>query len=285
MVGADHHAAHRRREARQAIARSTPDAAVLVSRLDEFLAQASAALTEAPALEGELRWSYGYTWTLQGVHGTRSGLKRRHSLAELALERTAEPLAALALARGAGDLRPILAEARRTLLRSQFHDSIAGCTDPVARVEARSRTPPRSRPHRAGRSTRSSGTIRTGRGNGHGRRRSRWWRGNQARRRGVAIADLTWFRRDVSVGPPGSRAPEWAVPVQRRHRRRARGLPFQPLGRALGRSGLTRRTTTPTRTRSRSPGAVPSTGRGRDLSPRNGGGRRAAVGGGAAGRV
>jgi hypothetical protein len=81
MVGADHHAAHRTlMSARQAIARSTPDAAVLVSRLDEFLAQASAALTEAPALEGELRWSYGYTWTLR-----RGGpAQRRLSLAELA---------------------------------------------------------------------------------------------------------------------------------------------------------------------------------------------------------
>ena len=84
-------------------------------------------------LEGELRWSYGYTWTLQGVHATRAPLKRLHAEAELALERMAEPLAALALWHAGRDHRPLLANAWRTLLRSQFHDSIGGCTsDAVA---------------------------------------------------------------------------------------------------------------------------------------------------------
>ncbi len=87
-----------------------------------------------PALRGELRWSYGYTWTLQGVHGTRAALKRRHAEAELWLERVAEPLAALAAGLGRRHPGSVLRSAWRTLLRSQFHDSIGGCTsDPVAR--------------------------------------------------------------------------------------------------------------------------------------------------------
>ena len=96
-------------------------------------------LTALPVLCGELRWSYGYTWTLQGVHGTRAPLKRRHSLVELALGRMAEPLAALAQATRGGDRRPLLHHAWRTLLQSEFHDSIAGTTsDAVARrVELR----------------------------------------------------------------------------------------------------------------------------------------------------
>src|SRR5207253_186053 len=46
----------------------------------------------------------------------------------------AEPLAALAATTGRGDRRPLLRDAWRALVRSQFHDSIGGCTsDPVAR--------------------------------------------------------------------------------------------------------------------------------------------------------
>src|SRR5947199_28179 len=88
---------------------------------------------------GVVRWSYRYTWTLQGVHATRAPLKRRSSAAELFLERLAEPLAALARRAGGRDRRPLLELAWRTLVRCQFHDSIAGCaSDDVARaVEAR----------------------------------------------------------------------------------------------------------------------------------------------------
>jgi mannosylglycerate hydrolase len=241
MVGADHHAAHRALlDARQAIARSTPDAAVLVSRLDEFLAQAAAALDDAPAVEGELRWSYGYTWTLQGVHGSRARLKRRHALAELALERTAEPLAALAAARGRGEFRPLLAEAWRTLLRSQFHDSIAGCTaDAVAvRVEARIEDVATL----AAETARRAFDALTGNDPDRARERPEEttpalvvWNPAARRRGGVAIADLTWLRRDVLVGPPGSRTPRaGSSPSAAELAAAVGGLPFQPLGRASG---------------------------------------------------
>ncbi len=97
FVGADHHAVHPEFcRLRDLLAEIEPECQVRISRLDEFLTAASREAGLVPALRGELRWSYGYTWTLQGVHGTRAALKRRHSEAELWLERIAEPLSALA---------------------------------------------------------------------------------------------------------------------------------------------------------------------------------------------
>lgn len=129
-VGADHHAAPVGiGRVRDLLAAHEPEAAVRVSRFDEFLhavAAETAAADGLPALHGELRWSYGYTWTLQGVQATRAPLKRRHAEAELLLERVAEPLAALVGARALGDWRPLLDETWRALVRSQFHDSIGG---------------------------------------------------------------------------------------------------------------------------------------------------------------
>ena len=134
FVGADHHAAHPAvGRLRNLLAELEPEAEVRVSRLDEYFAAAASYGDDLPRLQGELRWSYGYTWTLQGVHATRAPLKRLHAEAELALERMAEPLAALALWHAGRDHRPLLANTWRTLLRSQFHDSIGGCTsDAVA---------------------------------------------------------------------------------------------------------------------------------------------------------
>ncbi|HYC33190.1 MAG TPA: hypothetical protein VEB59_12950 [Gemmatimonadales bacterium] len=245
MVGADHHAAHPALLAAAAdIAAREPHHEVRVSRLDEFLGLAAAESGGLPVVEGELRWSYGYTWTLQGVHGTRAALKRKHSLVELALERAAEPLAALALALGVGDSRALLDAAWRMLLRSQFHDSLAGCTaDAVARrVEARiedagtiaeeiarasadrllGNDPDRARDHPE--STAPALVV---------------WNPAARPRAGVAIADLTWLRRDVLVGPPGARKPRvGASPAREDVAEAVGGLPFQMLGRALGHERL-----------------------------------------------
>ena len=88
-----------------------------------------------PALRGELRWSYGYTWTLQGVHGTRARAQaaaRRGGALARARGRAARR--ARRAACGARSPCRCSASAWRTLLRSQFHDSIGGCTsDAVAR--------------------------------------------------------------------------------------------------------------------------------------------------------
>src|SRR5439155_15080507 len=192
-----------------------------------------------------LRWSYGYTWTLQGVHATRAPLKRRHAEAELWLERVAEPLAALAATTGRGDRRPLLRDAWRALVRSQFHDSIGGCTsDPVARrvagrledVELAAREIART-------------SLDALVGNDPDRARDRpeetaprlvlWNPVPRARQGAVVVADLTWFRRDVLVGPPGGREP------RRGDGARAIALlgpdgpiPLQLLGRASGQERL-----------------------------------------------
>src|SRR5437773_1909133 len=97
LIGADHHAAHPAvSRLRELLAELEPRSAFRVSRLDEFLQLAGEGAKPAP-LDGELRWSYRYAWTLQGVHATRAPLKRRATAAELSLERLAEPLAALVL--------------------------------------------------------------------------------------------------------------------------------------------------------------------------------------------
>jgi mannosylglycerate hydrolase len=221
FVGADHHAAHPALgRLRDLLADLESESVVKVSRLDEFF-QAVAREAQLPTLRGELRRSAGYTWSLQGVHGTRAPLKRRHAEAELLLERLAEPLAGLSLSRSGGDRRPLLRRAWRLLIQSQFHDSICGCTsDAVARrVEARIEDAAE-----LGREiARVSLNDLLGNDPDLAREdpertepRLVLWNPVPRQRQGIVIADLSWFARDVLVGPPGSRrarrgtAPQWA---------------------------------------------------------------------------
>ncbi len=220
-IGADHHAAPvALGRVRDLVAALEPDADVRISRFDEFLHAVGAAADGLPALHGELRWSYGYTWTLQGVQATRAPLKRRHAAVELLLERTAEPLAALAGAGGLGDGRPLLDDTWRALVRSQFHDSIGGCTsDAVARRVAGRLD---DAAHAAGEIARAALDALLGNlpdvARDHPERaapRLVLWNPVARPRAGlVLVADFTWFRRDVLVGPPGERAPRTA-PVAR----------------------------------------------------------------------
>lgn len=214
FVGADHHAPHPDvPRLRDLLAELDPQSAFRVSRLDEFFQTAAEGAKPTP-LTGELRWSYRYAWTLQGVHGTRAPLKRRYSAAELTLARMAEPLAALARRWGGRDRRPVLELAWRALVRCQFHDAIAGCTsDVVARaveerlagVEALGAELVRGSVHdlvrhdpdiARERAAAAAPTLVV-------------WNAAARPRRGVMIADITLFRRDVPVGPPapGHRAP------------------------------------------------------------------------------
>jgi len=219
FVGADHHSAHPAvGRLRDRLAELEPDNQVRVSRLDEFCAAAGAEAPDPVEISGELRWSYGYTWTLQGVHGSRASLKRRHGEAELWLERVAEPLAALAETARSLDHRPLLRHGWRTLIRSQFHDSLAGCTsDAVARrVETRledaeliARGVARASLHAlvghdpdAIREQDASVAPALMLWNPVARAR-----GGAGGGGGVVIADTTWFRRDVLVGPAGGRTP------------------------------------------------------------------------------
>jgi alpha-mannosidase len=212
FIGADHSAGHPELDRlRDRLAEIDPQSAFRVSRLDEFLQAAADGATPAP-LEGELRWSYRYTWTLQGVHGTRAPLKRRYGQAELSLTRLAEPLAALARRAGGRDRRALLELAWRPLVRSQFHDTLAGCTsDAVAEALAArlasvevltreivqgavldlARRDPAA--PLSGAAERASALV--------------LWNPAARGRRGVVVADMTLFRRDVLVGPPGPRTP------------------------------------------------------------------------------
>jgi alpha-mannosidase len=213
FVGADHHAAHPDvTRLRERIAEQEPDAGVRVSRLDEFLEAAAASAHAVPEIAGELRWSYGYTWTLQGVHGTRAPLKRRNARTELALERFAEPLAALARRSGGRDRAPLLAGAWRALVRAHFHDSIGGCShDAVARaMEGRFAD--------AAAVAREISITSLAELIGHDADRARdtpdaWtpalaiWNPAARPRGGIVVADATFFRGDVLVGPPGTRRP------------------------------------------------------------------------------
>ncbi len=238
FVGADHHAAHPAiGRVREGLAALEPGADVRVSSLTEYLAAAAKHAAAAPRLEGELRWSYGYTWTLQGVHATRAPLKRLHGEAELALERIAEPLVALARWRRGHDARALLHHAWRTLLRSQFHDSIGGCTsDAVAeRVTARlgdART-------MAGLLARGALDALTGndpdtaRDDPTGTRpRLVFFNPVPRPRAGIVVAELTWFRRDVLVGPPTARKPRsGAAPSATEVAATLTGLRHQVVGR------------------------------------------------------
>jgi len=212
FIGADHHAAHPAvSRLRDLLAELEPRSAFRVSRLDEFLQLVGEGVNPTP-LQGELRWSYRYTWTLQGVHGTRAPLKRHAGATELCCERVAEPLAALARRAGGRDRRPLLELAWRTLVRCQFHDAIAGCTsDDVARavdgrlasVEALARDVVR-------------GAVLDLVRHDPDAARERavepapalvLWNPAARARGGVAVVDVTLFRRDVLVGPPSGRVP------------------------------------------------------------------------------
>jgi len=151
-VGADHHAA-------------APDLASAVSSLRAAathdgvvvqrtgLAQACGLLHQSvreqdaaghplPRVRGELRDSYGYTWTLQGTFATRAQQKRRNARLERTLLRDVEPWTALTwlhasphARRVAADgsitlpqLPALLALAWETLLRAHPHDSLCGCS-------------------------------------------------------------------------------------------------------------------------------------------------------------
>src|SRR2546422_1034950 len=208
FIGADHHGAHPDvPRLRDLLAELDPQSAFRVSRLDEFF-QAAADGAKPSPLAGELRWSYRYAWTLQGVHGTRAPLKRRYSAAELALARVAEPLAALARRAGGRDRRPVLELAWRALVRCQFHDAIAGCAaDDVARaVESRGRARAtgrsRSRPRMATPFRCSCSTDGSG--------RSGWTR------RTITRTRTRWTRCALRSGRRRCRGWDWPAPAWRR---------------------------------------------------------------------
>ncbi len=211
FVGADHHAPrHDLPRLRAALAELEPAAEVRISRLEDFFHAAAGEAPRLPVLAGELRWSYGYAWTLQGTLSTRAPLKRRHGATELLLSRHAEPLATLAGLAGGADRRPLLAAAWRVLIRSQFHDTLCGtCADPVAERQA-------VRLDEVGAMAREifRSSLEDCTGQDADRIRDHpgplaagavLWNPVPRVRDGLVVADATFFRRDVLVGPPGGR--------------------------------------------------------------------------------
>ena len=205
FIGADHHVPHPALpRLRDILAELEPASAFRISRLDEFFQAAES--TTAKSIAGELRWSYGYTWTLQGVHGTRAPFKRRHGTVELFLERIAEPLSALARYATGRDRRALLETAWRTLVRTQFHDTICGSTvdavtaaaerrlDEVAAFAAELRRDALHALAGYDPDTAREQAVAT-------EPTLVLWNPAPRPRGGVTVADITFFRRDVLIGP------------------------------------------------------------------------------------
>lgn len=136
-VGADHHAAPANLEsAIDALTGAAAPDSMLRSSLAEFARELVERTSRfpLPSVRGELRDSYGYTWTLQGTLAARASLKRRYALTERLLLRDAEPWAALARLFGDGPDRRYQARAAwREVLLCQPHDTLCGCSvDDVA---------------------------------------------------------------------------------------------------------------------------------------------------------
>jgi len=213
FIGADHHAAPLdvSRLHDQLTELERPNR-VRVSRLDEFFAAAASEFREAPLLTGALRFAPGYTWSLQGVHGTRAPLKRRMSQLEVWLTRAAEPLAALARRPQGRDYRPALEQAWRALVQCQFHDTICGTTSDVVAREAAMRL----EAVQAYADEVVRGAVYDLVGHDPDRARDQGvtqspalalWNPAPRARDGIVVVDCTFFRKDVLVGPPGGRAP------------------------------------------------------------------------------
>lgn len=195
-----------------------------------------------PEVRGELRDSYGYTWTLQGTFATRAQQKRAVARADRLLRADLEPWLALAALRARGDgdpsatvaLRAVLERSWRTFLRTLPHDTLCGCSvDAVARALDHRLDVVRQEAQ-AGRDTALNLLL------GHDLVRARtrpsthWTpqlvlRNRVARdRSGIAEIELVRTLRDVAVGPSsGSAALEGHVSQARPLR--PEGLSVQPL--------------------------------------------------------
>ncbi len=219
--GTDHRARQRQlADALAALADAAAPTPVEASSLRAFAAAAMASAAHAglPEVQGELRDSYGYAWTLQGTFATRAHQKRRAARLERLLEREVEPWTALAARRSGHSRRALVRAAWRELLLCHPHDTLCGCSiDPVARAfdtrldEVHAQT--------AGLREDAIGDL-VGRDAEQARRALDAWRPHvvlrnpAARARGgVAIVELSRFLAHVRVGPGSGGA---SIPVARR---------------------------------------------------------------------
>jgi alpha-mannosidase len=230
LNGADHHARQHDLPGALDVLRTTAASdEIIPSCLSDFAGDLSlrAGGQTLPDVGGELRNSYGYTWTLQGTLASRSPQKRRYALRERELLRDVEPWVALAAFNGAASRRHFTRAAWRSVLLCQPHDTLCGCSiDRVARaMDARLES--------AG--TQSEGLREdalfdlVGHDRDDARRRQPEWRAvaivrNRAPRprSGVAIVRFSVKLADVPVGPGSKHVrydkarkrlshPEWPV--------------------------------------------------------------------------
>ena len=226
LNGADHHA--RQRDLPNALASmrlaARPDRLVGGTLSDFARAFVAAAdRSQTPEIAGELRDSYGYTWTLQGSFASRTPQKRRYVLAERSLLRDVEPWLALAAFTGAPASGHLARAAWRSLLLCQPHDTLCGCAiDQVARaMDARI-----DAANSQADELRHQGLeALLGHDRETARQRQDEWRPtvivrNRAARprSGVALVEVTLKLADVPVGPgsaptsPGKRSPSASDP-------------------------------------------------------------------------
>jgi len=136
LNGADHHP--RQLGIATAIDALSAAAAPATVRLASLRDAAAAIVAVAgarslPVVTGELRDSYGYTWTLGGTLATRSAQKRRNAMAERLLVRDVEPWVAQGGQPADRATDALLDAAWRTLLLAHPHDTLCGTSlDAVA---------------------------------------------------------------------------------------------------------------------------------------------------------
>ena len=233
LHGADHHARQRDHTAALSALAATASPvrvhAASIATAARALVHASAHAS-VPDVAGELRDSYGYTWTLQGTLGTRAAQKRRNAMAERCLVRDVEPWIALCADGGDVASRALLAAAWRTLLQAHPHDTLCGTSVDAVADAFDSRL---ASVHRQATGLRDDAVESLA---GHDRERARAdaaWRPAVLLRNPVArarggIVELTLRATlaDIAVGPGSGarqgerrRAPAWGV----------EGIPLQVL--------------------------------------------------------
>ena len=136
--GADHHARQSNRNEAVAALRdavSRTGDRLHVSSLGGFadaILERASLRTLTSVVRGELRDSYGYTWTLQGTFGTRAPEKRMNAIAERTLRRAEAWCAAARLGGGRSRIDHLRA-GWKTLLQAHPHDTLCGTSiDAVA---------------------------------------------------------------------------------------------------------------------------------------------------------
>lgn len=241
-IGADHHAPHPRLETLlDRLRRIDREATYRWSRWEDYFRGVERTRVWTRPIRGELRDGQGYAWNLQGVHGSRCRLKRLHGEAEWWLTRIADPLLQLGR-RDAGRSADQTALQRtwRTLVQSQFHDTLAGtvCDEAAREQEARlesviatCREAVRDRLWRLARHDPDRARERRP----HGGAVLLCWNPGPGVWRGVVTAAVPFFRRDQPVGPPGNVSVRRAAgPEPFQLRRGRRPVAVQVLGASRG---------------------------------------------------